>query len=106
MGMNTNKAASAQQDMHPADVIAALHKRNTSLRQIAKANGYSHISRVLVTPWLAVEQLVAKALDTTPEQIWPSRYLNPSDRAKAYQLTRKVKVTMPRKRRTAAEARA
>lgn len=96
--MDANKSTSTQGDMHPADVIAALHKRGTSLRKIARENGYSHIQRVLTSPWLAAEQLVAKALDKRPEDLWPSRYLNPSDRALAFQQTRKIAVTMPRKR--------
>lgn len=96
--------------MHPADVIAALRKRGTSLRQIAIQNEYSHIQRVLTSPWLAAEQLIAKALDTKPEKIWPSRYRNPADRALAFQLTRKISVTMPttprKRRQPAQEARA
>ena len=96
MDMRTNKLTPIQEDMHPADVIAALHKRGTSLRKIAIENGYSHIQRVLTSPWLAAEQLVAKALDAKPEDLWPSRYLNPADRALAFQQTRKITVTMPR----------
>lgn len=101
MCMNTNSAKDAQEDMHPADVIAALHKKGISLRQVAQANGYAHISRVLHSRWLAAEQIVAKALDKKPEEIWPSRYLVPADRARAFQLTRKIAVTMPRKQRKA-----
>jgi len=81
--------------MHPADVIAALRKRGTSLRKIAHENGYSHIQRVLTSPWLAAEQMVAKALDTTPQALWPSRYRDPAARALAFRLTRKMAVTMP-----------
>lgn len=81
--------------MHPADVIAALRKRGTSLRKIAHENGYSHIQRVLTSPWLAAEQLVAKALDTSPQALWPSRYRNPGDRALAFRQTRKIAITMP-----------
>ncbi|MHB1198916.1 MAG: helix-turn-helix domain-containing protein [Polaromonas sp.] len=99
MGMSTNKSTQVHEDMHPADVIAALHKRGTSLRKIAIENGYSHIQRVLTSPWLAAEQLVAKALDRKPEDLWPSRYLNPADRALAFQLTRKIAVTMPHPRK-------
>lgn len=94
--MDTNKAAHAQDDWHPADVIAALRKRNLSLRQLAAQHQYSHIQRVLTSPWLAAEQIVAKALDKRPEEIWPSRYLNPADRQRAYRLTRKIKVSKPR----------
>ena len=99
MGMSTIKSTFTQEDMHPADVIAALHKRGTSLRKIAIENGYSHIQRVLTSPWLAAEQLVAKALNRKPEDLWPSRYLNPADRALAFQLTRKIAVTMPHQRK-------
>jgi Ner family transcriptional regulator len=104
MCMNTKQNTFAQQDMHPADVIAALHKRGTSLRQLAMQNGYSHIGRVLTSQWLAAEQVVAKALDMKPEAIWPTRYVNPADRKLAFQQTRKIAVTMPRKRRETAEA--
>lgn len=96
MCMNTNSAACAQGDWHPADVIAALRKRNLSLRQLAAQNHYSHIQRVLTSPWLAAEQIVAKALDKKPEEIWPSRYMDPAQRQRAYQLTRKIKVNKPR----------
>jgi Ner family transcriptional regulator len=96
VGMSTNKTKQPQKDMHPADVIAALHKRGTSLRKIAQENGYSHIQRVLTSPWLAAEQLVAKALGTSPQALWPSRYQNPPDRALAFRQTRKIAVTMPR----------
>jgi Ner family transcriptional regulator len=104
MCMNTKQNTSAQQDMHPADVIAALHKRGTSLRQLAIQNGYAHIGRVLTSQWLAAEQVVAKALDMKPEAIWPTRYVNPADRKLAFQQTRKIAVTMPRKRRETAAA--
>jgi Ner family transcriptional regulator len=93
--MITNKPTPLQEDMHPADVIAALRKRGTSLRKIAIENGYSHIQRVLTSPWLAAEQLVAKALDKKPEELWPSRYVNPVDRTLAFKQTRKIAVTMP-----------
>jgi len=96
MGMNTEKTAFTQEDWHPADVIAALRKRNISLRQLAAQHQYSHIQRVLTSPWLAAEQIVAKALDKKPEEIWPSRYVNPEARQHAYRLTRKIKVSKPR----------
>jgi Ner family transcriptional regulator len=90
--------------MHPADVIAALRKRGTSLRQLAIHNKYSHIQRVLTSPWLAAEQLVAQALGVSPEEIWPSRYLNPASRELAFRQTRKIAVTMPRAGRQSAPA--
>lgn len=102
MGMNTNITTSPQVDWHPADVVAALRKRHVSLRQLARDNDYAHFSRVLSSPWLAAEHIVAKALGVRPEQIWPSRYLDPKSRERAFQLTRKIKVPKPRKARAAA----
>lgn len=99
--MHTNLTTQAQPDMHPADVLAALKKRGVSLRQLAHKFGYSHIDRVLKSPWLAAEQIVANALQLDASQIWPSRYVSPETRIRAYQLTRKIKLTKPRRVRAA-----
>jgi len=88
--MNTQKGVAAQ-DWHPADVKAALEKRGLSLRELARAHGYSHFQRVLTSPWLAAELIVAQALGMDAKQIWPSRYRVPRDRAQ--QMTRKVSIT-------------
>lgn len=101
VGMRTNSTTAAQEDWHPADVLAALRKRNLSLRQLALKHEYTHIDKVLTAPWLAAEQIVAKALGLPPEQIWPSRYSDPAARKRAYQLTRKIKVSMPRTKKAA-----
>lgn len=101
MGMHTNSATQAQKDWHPADVLAALKKRQLSLRQLARENNYRHIDRVLTSPWLAAEQIVARAMGMRPEEVWPSRYTDPASRMRAFQLTRKVKVAKPRKARAA-----
>ncbi len=103
MGMHTNAATRAHADWHPADVIAALKKRGVSLRQLARDHDYSHIDRVLTSPWLAAEKLVADALGLKPSDLWPSRYLNPEARLRAYQLTRKVKLAKPRRARSSQE---
>lgn len=79
MGMNTQNGVS--KDWHPADVKAALEKSGTSLRQLAREYGYSHIARVLKSPWWAVEQIVAKKLNVTADTIWPSRYQQSRERA-------------------------
>jgi Ner family transcriptional regulator len=79
-------------DWHPADVKAALEKRGVSLRQLAKSHGYSHFQRVLTTHWWAAEQIVAAALETKPEAIWPSRYERPRTNAKK----RTSKITLTR----------
>lgn len=86
-GMNTQISAGVV-DMHPADVVAALRKRGTSLRRIGMAHGYRQIQNVLVRPWWVVEQLVASALEVPPQQIWPSRYAPGVNRDHAKALTR------------------
>lgn len=75
-------------DWHPADVVAALRKQGTSLRQVAIANGYTHIQGVLTRPWWVVEQLVASTLGVPAESIWPSRYAPGVSRDHAKRLTR------------------
>jgi Ner family transcriptional regulator len=90
MLMNTQTSAT-NHDWHPADVKAALEKRGVSLRQLALINGYAHFQRVLTTHWWAAEQIVAKALDMKPQQIWPSRYER--SRTRAQSMTRRIHVT-------------
>lgn len=92
MLMDTQKGSPAQ-DWHPADVKAALQKRGISLRQLAQSHGYSHIQRVLTSPWWAAEQLVAKALGKQAREIWPSRYLDGTLRERAQRMTRNIRVT-------------
>lgn len=79
MGMDTRNSANTQ-DWHAADVKAALEKRGVSLRRLAAEYGYSHIQRVLSSPWWAAEQIVAKAIGVPAEQIWPSRYVVARDK--------------------------
>lgn len=85
--MNTIQSAS-KVDWHPADVVAALRKRGTSLRKVGLAHGYKQIQNVLTRPWWMVEQLVAKELQLKPDEIWPTRYAPGMNRDHAKALTR------------------
>lgn len=87
--MDTQKSNQST-DWHPADVKAALEKKGVSLRQLAKDHGYSHFQRVLSTHWWGPEQIIAEALGTKAELIWPTRYLR--SRNKAQNRTTKIKV--------------
>ena len=89
-------------DWHPADVVAALRKRGTSLRQVGLGAGYKHIQGVLTRPWWVVEQLVAKALDVKAAEIWPSRYADGVSRERAIRLTRNRQALRKAGRRNAA----
>jgi len=62
-----------RQNWHNADIIAALKKRGTSLAALSRKAGLSSstLANALNRPWAKGELLIAKALDTTPEVIWP-----------------------------------
>ncbi|MEQ0265887.1 helix-turn-helix transcriptional regulator [Klebsiella sp. CN_Kp073] len=68
----------AKKDWHPADIVAALHKRGTSLAKLSREAGLasSTLSNALNRPWPKGEWLIAIALDVHPSEIWPGRYLN------------------------------
>ena len=85
--MNTIKSVTSP-DWHPADVVAALRKRGSSLRKVGIAHGYKQIQNVLTRPWWVVEQLVAQELQLQPNEIWPSRYQPGTNRNHAKALTR------------------
>nr|WP_148677748.1 DNA-binding transcriptional regulator SfsB [Klebsiella sp. RIT-PI-d] len=66
-------------DWHPADIIASLHKKGTSMAAVSRENGLSSstLANTLARPWPKGELIIAKALDTEPWAIWPSRYHDP-----------------------------
>ncbi|MEH0833218.1 helix-turn-helix domain-containing protein [Pectobacterium cacticida] len=70
---------SRKQDWHPADIIAALRKKNTTLAAVSRAAGLSSstLANALSRPWPKGEWLIADALGIHPSEIWPSRYYDP-----------------------------
>lgn len=76
--MNTKTAKkTSQEDWHPADVIAALHKIGITLKGLAHQHGLkcsSSMSAALVRSLPANERRIADALGLHPKDIWPSRY--------------------------------
>jgi Ner family transcriptional regulator len=66
-------------DWHPADIIAALRKKGTSMAAESRRNGLSSstLANVLTRPWPKGEMIIARAIETDPWVIWPSRYHNP-----------------------------
>lgn len=73
--MNTQQNTK-QQDWHRADIKAALEKAGWTLRKLAIARGYcaGALRNPLNVPWPKGERIIADALGTTPQIIWPSRY--------------------------------
>ncbi len=68
-----------QTDWHPADIIAGLRKRGTSLAAESRKAGLNSatLANALTRPWPKGEYIIAKALCTEPWVIWPSRYYDP-----------------------------
>ncbi len=66
-------------DWHPADIIAALRKKGTSMAAESRRSGLSSstLANVLTRPWPKGEQIIANAIGTEPWVIWPSRYHHP-----------------------------
>lgn len=66
-------------DWHPADIIAALRKRGTTLAAISRHAGLSSstLANALSRPWPKGEWIIANFLGIHPSEIWPSRYFNP-----------------------------
>ena len=61
---------------HPADIKAALEKIDLSLAELSRRAGYhpTAAGRALRTSWPEMERVIAEALGTTPQAIWPTQY--------------------------------
>ncbi len=59
-------------DWHPADIIAGLRKKGTSMAAESRRNGLSSstLANALSRPWPKGEMIIAKALGTDPWIIW------------------------------------
>lgn len=66
------------EDWHPADIIAAIKKKGTSLSALSRSSGLnsSTLSNALARRWPKGERIIADFLELQPSQIWPSRYIN------------------------------
>lgn len=71
------RRAKARPDWHPEDVKAALRKKGFTLSRLSLQHGFHHsmMTRVVHEGRSAkVQAIIAAALRTTPQTIWPSRY--------------------------------
>ncbi len=75
-------------DWHPADIIAGLRKKGTSLAAVSRSAGLSSstLANALLRPWPKGEKLIADALSISPEIIWPSRYFDSEGKLLARQI--------------------
>lgn len=63
-------------DWHRADIVAALHKKGETLAKLSRKHGLSSrtLNNALERAYPRAEHIIAEAIGTTPEKIWPSRY--------------------------------
>ncbi|EPD8659699.1 helix-turn-helix domain-containing protein [Yersinia kristensenii] len=63
-------------DWHKADIIAAIHKKGSSLAELSRLAGLSSstLANALTRPWPKGERIIAEFLGVAPMVIWPSRY--------------------------------
>lgn len=66
------------QDWHRADIKSALEKKGITLRELSRVAGLSpdSLRNVFTRSWPRAEWIIANALETTPDKIWPTRYIN------------------------------
>lgn len=76
MSVSEHPKKAAEADWHRADVVAALHKKGWSLRALSRQHGLSDgtLKSALDAPYLKAERIIADAIGTLPESIWPERY--------------------------------
>ncbi|MCC3705647.1 helix-turn-helix domain-containing protein [Rouxiella badensis] len=67
-----------KENWHHADIIAALHKRGTTLAKLSRESGLSSstLANALSRPWPKGEWLIAGSLELHPSIIWPKRYID------------------------------
>ena len=72
----TPKKAS-RKDWHPADIVAAIHKRGLTLRDIANHHGMKHsssLSKAMVQSYPANERRLAEAAGVPVQEMFAARY--------------------------------
>lgn len=69
-------------DWHKADIIAAIHKKGSSLAELSRLAGLSSstLANALTRPWPKGERIIAEFLGVSPMVIWPSRYTTKSSK--------------------------
>lgn len=72
--MNGKEVVSA--DWHKIDIVAELHKRGMTMRQLSTDAGLKPdtLKNALHRTYPKGERIIAGALNLDPASIWPSRY--------------------------------
>ncbi len=82
----------SRHDWHPADIVAALHKRGFTLRKLAEKRGVAAptIIKALRERNLPSERCIAEAIGIPASKIWPSRYNPDGSRTDLRKVTRRA----------------
>ncbi|MDA5494251.1 helix-turn-helix domain-containing protein [Yersinia intermedia] len=78
-------------DWHPADIIAAIRKKGSTLAAVSRSSGLSSstLANALTKSWPKGEYIIAEFLDVHPSEIWPTRYY---DQRSGEKINRKIKI--------------
>ncbi|MGP6379951.1 helix-turn-helix domain-containing protein [Yersinia bercovieri] len=78
-------------DWHPADIIAAIRKKGSTLSAVSRNSGLSSstLGNTLTRPWPKGEYIIADFLGVHPSEIWPTRYY---DKKSGEKINRKMKL--------------
>ncbi|WP_411752127.1 helix-turn-helix domain-containing protein [Serratia sp. (in: enterobacteria)] len=65
-------------DWHRADIVAAVKKKGTTLAALSRDQGWHSrtLNNALDRHWPKGECVIAMAIGVTPDEIWPTRYVN------------------------------
>lgn len=71
-----NQGNGSSGNWHRADIVAALHKRGLTLAALSRSHGLAArtLNNALERHYSRAERIIANALETTPETLWPERY--------------------------------
>lgn len=75
-GSQKKRIKGSNDNWHRADIIAALHKQGLSLSALSRQHGLASrtLNNAFERHYPRAEKIIAGALGTTPEVIWPQRY--------------------------------
>ncbi|QUG74969.1 transcriptional regulator [Erwinia sp. E602] len=75
-----------RKNWHRQDILAAIRKCKGSLAALSVEHGLASgtLANALVKPWPKGELIIALALGTTPQEIWPERYFDEQGQVKKW----------------------
>lgn len=65
-------------DWHRQEILVEIRKKKGSLSALSRESGLSPgtLSNALTRPWPKGEMIIAQAIGISPQEIWPSRFID------------------------------